>query len=120
MSNKINFGKKEVSREEKTSLVNNVFSSVTENYDLMNDIMSFGLHRIWKQYFTTIINIQNNQNVLDLAAGTADISRLLLRQNSKTFNLTMCNINGRKRQACGLWLCVKFQNNCRRCAKSSI
>jgi len=93
MSNKINFGKKEVSREEKTSLVNNVFSSVTENYDLMNDIMSFGLHRIWKQYFTTIINIQNNQNVLDLAAGTADISRLLLKQNSKTFNLTMCDIN---------------------------
>ncbi len=83
MSNKTNFGKKEVSREEKTNLVNNVFSSVTENYDLMNDIMSFGLHRIWKQYFITIVNVQNNQNVLDLAAGTADISRLLLKQNSK-------------------------------------
>ena len=72
-----NFGFKKVSEEEKVSLVNNVFTSVTKNYDLMNDLMSFGLHRVWKDYFLHCSNIKSGDTVLDLAAGTGDVTKLI-------------------------------------------
>ena len=89
MSNKTNFGKKEVSREEKTNLVNNVFSSVTENYDLMNDIMSFGIHRIWKDKFIDWMNPSKNTSLIDVASGTGDIAKLFSLR-SKNFSTITC------------------------------
>ena len=61
------FGFRDVAVEEKTGLVHGVFESVADKYDLMNDLMSFGVHRLWKRHFIAISNIQPGQRVLDLA-----------------------------------------------------
>ena len=84
MSNKTNFGKKEVSREEKTNLVNNVFSSVTENYDLMNDLMSLGMHRLWKKRFVEIIDVKENDIILDVGSGSSLYRNLFKNYEFKT------------------------------------
>ena len=55
---------------DKTKLVNSVFSKVYQKYDLMNDIMSFGLHRIWKEKFIEWMNPQQNTKLIDVASGT--------------------------------------------------
>lgn len=68
------FGYKQVSLTEKTRLVNGVFSSVAPKYDLMNDLMSLGIHRIWKKIAIEHCNLQSGQNVLDLAGGTGDLT----------------------------------------------
>ncbi len=72
----IDFGYKDVAPEEKTRLVNRVFSSVAGKYDLMNDLMSLGIHRLWKRHFVTTCQIRPGQRLLDLAGGTGDIARL--------------------------------------------
>ena len=61
--------------------VNNIFDNVYENYDLMNDIMSFGAHRLWKQEFVRGIDINSNDIIVDMASGTGDISNLILKKN---------------------------------------
>ena len=61
--------------------VNNVFDKVYENYDLMNDIMSFGAHRLWKQEFVESIDLDTSDVVIDMASGTGDITDLLLKNN---------------------------------------
>jgi len=70
------FGYREVSPEEKTQLVGRVFSSVAKRYDLMNDLMSLGVHRFWKRHFVATCGIRSGQRLLDLAGGTGDIARL--------------------------------------------
>lgn len=70
------FGYREVSPEEKTQLVGRVFSSVAKRYDLMNDLMSLGIHRAWKRHFVATCGIRAGQTLLDLAGGTGDIARL--------------------------------------------
>mgnify|MGYP001261851900 CR=1 FL=1 len=60
----------------KTELVNSVFSSVSQKYDLMNDIMSFGVHRIWKEKFIDWMNPSENSKLIDVASGTGDIAKL--------------------------------------------
>jgi len=70
------FGYREVSPEEKTQLVDRVFSSVAKRYDLMNDLMSLGIHRLWKRHFVATCGIHAGQKLLDLAGGTGDIARL--------------------------------------------
>ena len=64
--NKTHFGFSEINIEEKEPLVKEVFSSVASKYDLMNDIMSFGLHRLWKRYIAADIAIKDNDHILDL------------------------------------------------------
>ena len=71
------FGFRDVPVEEKQKLVGQVFTSVARNYDLMNDLMSFGIHRVWKRYFVGISGIRPGDRVLDLAGGTGDIAALL-------------------------------------------
>lgn len=71
------FGFKQVPRPEKASLVKDLFSRVSSNYDIMNDLMSFGLHRCWKRSFISHMNLQENDHILDVAGGTGDISILL-------------------------------------------
>ena len=87
------FGYKKVTEIEKTSLVDNVFTSVTERYDLMNDLMSFGLHRFWKKYFLLCSNIKKGEKVLDLAAGTGDITKLISKAVGDNGKVISCDIN---------------------------
>ena len=74
---KTSFGFKEVDSDEKASLVGNVFDTVSENYDLMNDLMSFGIHRLWKKVTIETSGIKENFKVLDLAGGTGDMVKLM-------------------------------------------
>jgi demethylmenaquinone methyltransferase/2-methoxy-6-polyprenyl-1,4-benzoquinol methylase len=70
----IDFGYRRVPRDEKKSLVRDVFDSVAPKYDLMNDLMSLGIHRIWKRIFINVLNPSPNRDLLDLAGGTGDIT----------------------------------------------
>lgn len=71
------FGYERVSARDKTTRVRGVFDSVAERYDLMNDLMSGGLHRLWKRHAVTLLDVRAGHTVLDLAGGTADLSRLI-------------------------------------------
>ena len=73
MNNTSNFGYKKVTPSEKTKLVQKVFSNVANNYDLMNDIMSFGTHRLWKKRFIEIVNPLKNDNIIDVGSGSGDL-----------------------------------------------
>jgi demethylmenaquinone methyltransferase/2-methoxy-6-polyprenyl-1,4-benzoquinol methylase len=70
------FGYEQVSAEEKTRRVRGVFDSVAGKYDLMNDLMSGGLHRLWKRFAVDLVPVRRGQRVLDLAGGTGDVARL--------------------------------------------
>jgi demethylmenaquinone methyltransferase/2-methoxy-6-polyprenyl-1,4-benzoquinol methylase len=74
------FGYRQVPRDEKKSMVRAVFQSVAPRYDLMNDLMSLGVHRVWKRLFVTALDPRPNRTLLDLAGGTGDISFAWLRQ----------------------------------------
>ena len=74
------FGYREVPVEEKAGLVHEVFRSVAGNYDLMNDLMSLGVHRAWKQDFAARSGVLPGDRVLDLAGGTGDIAALLSKR----------------------------------------
>lgn len=71
------FGFRDVPATEKQKLVGQVFTSVARKYDLMNDLMSLGIHRAWKRYFTATCQVKPGDRVLDLAGGTGDIAALL-------------------------------------------
>jgi demethylmenaquinone methyltransferase/2-methoxy-6-polyprenyl-1,4-benzoquinol methylase len=71
------FGFRDVPTGEKQKLVGQVFSSVASKYDLMNDLMSLGIHRVWKRYFVATAQVKRGDRVLDLAGGTGDIALLL-------------------------------------------
>tara|TARA_B100001250_G_scaffold361636_1_gene339815 strand:- start:4947 stop:5693 length:747 start_codon:yes stop_codon:yes gene_type:complete len=90
---KTDFGYEEVSLVEKTKRVNTVFSSVVNDYDLMNDLMSFGIHRLWKRFAVNISGIRRDSCVLDLAGGTGDITKLVYKKIGKDGNVILCDIN---------------------------
>ena len=69
------FGYQSVPRHEKTAKVGKVFKSVAEKYDLMNDFMSFGIHRCWKRFAVTLCHLRQGQRILDLAGGTGDLTQ---------------------------------------------
>jgi demethylmenaquinone methyltransferase/2-methoxy-6-polyprenyl-1,4-benzoquinol methylase len=80
MTNQVNFGAELVSPEEKTRRVGKVFSSVARRYDLMNDLMSGGLHRLWKDRFVARVKPRAGEQILDMAGGTGDVAfRMALR-----------------------------------------
>lgn len=74
MTEKVDFGFKQVDPDDKTSLVQSVFGRVAGRYDVMNDLMSAGLHRLWKDKFISLVRFQPNQRYLDVAGGTGDIA----------------------------------------------
>ena len=78
-----NFGYTKVTNTEKTKLVQKVFTNVSAKYDLMNDLMSLGSHRLWKKIFVEIINPQINENIVDIGSGTGDIAKEILKNNFK-------------------------------------
>ena len=73
MSKLSDFGYKKVTPKEKTRLVQKVFSDVANNYDLMNDVMSFGAHRYWKKIFIDIVNPHNGEIIIDVGSGSGDL-----------------------------------------------
>ena len=77
--NTTHFGYERVEEGEKSARVGEVFSSVAPRYDLMNDLMSFGLHRFWKRFCLLAARLRPGDRVLDLAGGTGDLARLALR-----------------------------------------
>ena len=85
---KVYFGDKKVEKLEKKEGVESIFSKVSDNYDLMNDLMSVGTHRIWKKHFVDTAGIQKDDTILDLAAGTGDIAKKLTKfVSNKTIHL---------------------------------
>lgn len=74
-SNQTHFGYKTVQTNEKQKLVADVFHSVAAKYDIMNDVMSFGIHRLWKRFTLDASNARPGQKILDLAGGTGDLTR---------------------------------------------
>ena len=94
---KTNFGKRKIKAEKKTPLVQKLFSEVSKKYNLMNDIMSFGTHRIWKKRLIEIMNINSNERIIDVGSGTGDLSKIILKENknvsiySVDLNLKMLN-----------------------------
>ena len=84
---KTNFGKRKVLPKEKTSLVQMVFSDVAKKYDIMNDFMSLGAHRLWKSELIDYLNIQRNDKIIDVGSGTGDLISLILKKklNNKLY-----------------------------------
>ncbi|MCY7271993.1 MAG: class I SAM-dependent methyltransferase [Sphingomonas bacterium] len=90
MSDKVNFGDHLVSPEEKTERVGAVFSSVARRYDVMNDLMSGGLHRLWKERFVARVKPRSGERILDMAGGTGDIAFRLAKHGAL---VTVSDIN---------------------------
>ena len=87
------FGYQNVSEAEKDSLVGNVFHSVSDRYDLMNDLMSFGAHRVWKKLAIAYSGIRHNSQVLDVAGGTGDMSLAIARKLGPKGRIVLTDIN---------------------------
>jgi demethylmenaquinone methyltransferase/2-methoxy-6-polyprenyl-1,4-benzoquinol methylase len=85
------FGYRQVTEEEKSTLVGGVFSRVAGRYDLMNDLMSFGLHRLWKAFAVSIARIRPGERVLDVASGSGDLARAFAARGAE---VCMSDING--------------------------
>ena len=79
--------------QNKKGLVQNVFDQVYDQYDLMNDLMSFGVHRIWKKNLINMMNPTLNKKLIDVACGTGDIAKLFLDKISKDYKITCVDPN---------------------------
>ena len=99
---KTSFGKRKVLPNEKTSLVQRVFSDVAKNYDIMNDFMSLGAHRLWKLELIDYLNIQKKDKIIDVGSGTGDLINLILKKHlsnalySVDLNIEMLNLAKKK------------------------
>mgnify|MGYP001575879990 FL=1 len=87
------FGFKQVPEEEKAGRVREVFDSVAASYDIMNDVMSFGIHRVWKRIVVDMAGIRPGQQVLDLAGGTGDLTRLMAARVGRQGGIVLSDIN---------------------------
>ena len=118
MNKKTHFGYQEVDELDKKKFVGDVFTSVAKNYDVMNDAMSFGMHRLWKKILVELASIGEGDFILDIASGTGDISKLISKEYPNT-NIFMSDINyemldeGRNRA-----IDESFSRNCHFCQLS--
>lgn len=87
------FGFEEVPYEEKVRKVAGVFHSVADKYDIMNDLMSMGIHRIWKRYTIELSGVRSGQHVLDLAGGTGDLAARFSRMVGPNGQVILADIN---------------------------
>lgn len=87
------FGFKDVPAAEKAGMVRRVFESVAPRYDLMNDLMSGGVHRLWKNTLVDVVNPRPGEKFLDVAGGTGDIAFRLLGRQGERPDVTVCDIN---------------------------
>lgn len=90
MTDTVSFGYEDVAPEEKTARVRGVFSSVASSYDLMNDAMSGGMHRLWKDRFVRRVKPRTGEHILDVAGGTGDIA---FRMAASGASVTVSDIN---------------------------
>ena len=90
MTDTVSFGYEEVAPEEKTRRVGGVFSNVASSYDVMNDAMSGGMHRLWKDRFVRLVKPREGEDILDMAGGTGDIA---FRLQDRGANVTVADIN---------------------------
>jgi len=87
------FGFRDVPVNEKAGHVREVFDSVANDYDLMNDLMSFGIHRLWKRFAINMAGLRPGQQVLDLAGGTGDMTRLIAPRIGDSGHVVLSDIN---------------------------
>jgi len=90
MTDQVNFGDELVSPDEKTRRVGKVFSSVARRYDVMNDLMSGGMHRLWKDRFVVRVKPRPGEEILDMAGGTGDVAFRMARRGAR---VTVADIN---------------------------
>jgi demethylmenaquinone methyltransferase / 2-methoxy-6-polyprenyl-1,4-benzoquinol methylase len=88
------FGFEEVAEEEKATRVAGVFDSVASRYDLMNDVMSVGLHRVWKAFAVRQANVRPGMKVLDIAGGTGDLAKAFAQRAGTSGEVWLTDING--------------------------
>ncbi len=93
MPDKTHFGYKQVDSDKKESMVAGVFNSVADKYDVMNDVMSFGIHRVWKKITLAHTGLKKGQHALDVAAGTGDLSIGMSKQVGADGEVVMSDIN---------------------------
>ncbi len=87
------FGFERVDENDKAKRVAGVFTSVASKYDIMNDLMSAGLHRLWKRFAIGVSGVRKGQRVLDVAGGSADLTRLFLKEVGETGQVVLTDIN---------------------------
>jgi len=87
------FGFETVDETEKAKKVAGVFTNVASKYDIMNDLMSVGLHRLWKRFAVGLANVHEGNRVLDVAGGSADLSRLFLKKVGRSGQVVLTDIN---------------------------
>jgi len=93
MEDTTHFGFKEVDTNKKQGLVGEVFNAVAGKYDLMNDVLSFGAHRLWKRYTISSSNVKTGDKVLDIAGGTGDLALGLRRKVGASGQVILSDIN---------------------------
>jgi demethylmenaquinone methyltransferase/2-methoxy-6-polyprenyl-1,4-benzoquinol methylase len=87
------FGYRDVPAAEKAGMVRQVFESVAPRYDLMNDLMSGGVHRLWKNILVDVVNPRAGEKFLDVAGGTGDVAFRILKKQGEYGRVTVCDIN---------------------------
>ncbi len=87
------FGYKTVNKAEKQARVADVFTSVAKKYDIMNDLMSFGIHRLWKRFAISLSGVRAGQHVLDIAGGTGDLAKVFSREVGRHGHVVLSDIN---------------------------
>ncbi|NKB77433.1 MAG: bifunctional demethylmenaquinone methyltransferase/2-methoxy-6-polyprenyl-1,4-benzoquinol methylase UbiE [Gammaproteobacteria bacterium] len=92
--NTTHFGFRDVGENDKAKLVGDVFRSVASRYDVMNDLMSFGAHRLWKRFAVSQSGLRRGDAVLDVAGGSGDLARLFSKQVGKEGRVVLTDING--------------------------
>ena len=92
-SKKTSFGFRQVNEKDKAEMVGDVFDSVAGNYDLMNDLMSFGIHRLWKKIAVETAGLREDFKILDLAGGTGDMVKLMRSKISNQGAIILSDIN---------------------------
>ena len=106
MTDRVNFGDELVSPEEKTRRVGRVFSSVAHRYDLMNDLMSGGMHRLWKDRFVARVKPRGSEGILDMAGGTGDVAFRMAKRGARVtvadINADMLNVGKERAERRGL------------------
>jgi demethylmenaquinone methyltransferase/2-methoxy-6-polyprenyl-1,4-benzoquinol methylase len=114
MTEKVNFGDELVSPQEKTRRVGAVFTSVARRYDLMNDLMSGGMHRLWKDRFVARVKPRPGEQILDMAGGTGDVAFRMAKRGALVtvadINADMLEVGKQRAQERGLDLAWKVEN----------
>ncbi len=93
MTKQTHFGFTQVDEDQKAGMVAKVFNTVAENYDLMNDLMSLGIHRIWKSFAINQASVREGFRILDIAGGTGDMAEAFVKRAGKTGEVWLTDIN---------------------------